>query len=119
MPGIDDYRDLDVKSRIVVALEGIPAGSVVPSAARSNLSKARLARERGARGLLLIAAGSADQPMSLERIWVFRPASHLEGFLFARISPSAAGPVAWRANKPVPDSPPSALATSKPFLSPP
>jgi Zn-dependent M28 family amino/carboxypeptidase len=52
--GFDDYRGLDVRGKIVVALWGFPPGTPSEMGAHLASDKARMAQERGALGLLTI-----------------------------------------------------------------
>lgn len=57
--GMDDYRGLDVRGKIVVALAGTPTGMVGESGAFLGDSKRRMAAARGAVGLITIAKSDA------------------------------------------------------------
>lgn len=57
--GMDDYRGLDVRGKIVVVLSGAPTGMVGESAAFLTDSKRRMAAARGAVGLITIAKSDA------------------------------------------------------------
>lgn len=59
--GFDDYRGLDVKGKIVVALWGFPPGSPSEMAAHLNSDKGRMAQERGALGLVVIHTPTFEQ----------------------------------------------------------
>src|SRR5262249_6188440 len=50
--GFDDYRGLDVKGKIVVALDGAPAGLPSDVSAHLNASKDQIAAEQGAIGFV-------------------------------------------------------------------
>jgi hypothetical protein len=52
--GFDDYRGLDVRGRIVVALNGVPEGTPSDVAAHLNSEKRRMAGARGAVGMINI-----------------------------------------------------------------
>ena len=52
--GIDDYKGLDVRGKIVVALNGFPKDMKSDIGAHLNSEKRRVASERGAVGLVLI-----------------------------------------------------------------
>ncbi|HEX2458477.1 MAG TPA: M28 family peptidase, partial [Vicinamibacterales bacterium] len=88
-----DYARLNVKDRIVLAFEGAPTGLDLQPAERSTFTKARTARERGARGLLLVQA-ALEAPLPRDRIWVLRPENLLEGFMLGRVSSGVAGELA-------------------------
>ncbi|HEX8527804.1 M28 family metallopeptidase [Allosphingosinicella sp.] len=52
--GIDDYRGLDVRGRVVVVLSGAPEGLASDVAAHLNNEKRRVAARRGAVGLIML-----------------------------------------------------------------
>jgi Zn-dependent M28 family amino/carboxypeptidase len=52
--GIDDYKGLDVRGKVVVVLNGFPKGMKSDVGAHLNSEKRRVASERGAVGLVLI-----------------------------------------------------------------
>lgn len=52
--GIDDYKGLDVRGKVVVVLNGFPGGMKSDVGAHLNSEKRRVASERGAVGLVLI-----------------------------------------------------------------
>jgi hypothetical protein len=52
--GFDDYRGLDVRGKIVVALNGVPEGTPSDVAAHMNGEKRRMAGARGAVGMISI-----------------------------------------------------------------
>lgn len=52
--GFDDYRGLDVKGKIAVALSNFPKGSASEPGAYYNAMKRRMAAERGAVGIVII-----------------------------------------------------------------
>lgn len=52
--GFDDYHGLDVRGKIVVVLNGTPAGVPSDVAAHLNSDKRRMAAARGAAGMILI-----------------------------------------------------------------
>ncbi len=52
--GFDDYRGLDVRGKIVVALNGVPEGTPSDIAAHLNGDKRRMAGARGALGMINI-----------------------------------------------------------------
>ena len=60
--GYDDYRGLDVRGKIVVVLDGHPAGAASDVAAHLDSEKARMAAERGAVGMLLIRGSGQAVP---------------------------------------------------------
>ncbi len=57
--GMDDYRGLDVRGKIVVVLSGTPTGMMGENAAFLSDSKRRMAAARGAVGLITIAGTDA------------------------------------------------------------
>ena len=59
--GIDDYAGLDVRGKIVVALEGTPAGLGTEESAHLNSYKANIAASKGAVGLVEVA-GTGTRP---------------------------------------------------------
>jgi hypothetical protein len=59
--GVDDYGGLDVRGKIVVAIEGTPPGIPSEVAAHLSSSKDATAAAKGAIGLIEIA-GSGDRP---------------------------------------------------------
>jgi Zn-dependent M28 family amino/carboxypeptidase len=75
--GYDDYRGLDVRGRIVVVLNGIPAGTPSDVAAHLNVDKRRMAAARGAIGMIIIRlrAESAATPWARVAGFGGRPAT--------------------------------------------
>jgi len=59
--GFDDYRGLDVRGKIVVVLDGTPAGLRSDVAAHLDSDKRRAAAARGAVGLILVRRNAADR----------------------------------------------------------
>lgn len=59
--GFDDYRGLDVRGKIVVALEGAPQGTPSEIGAHLNREKARMAMERGAVGFISVPTRLSDR----------------------------------------------------------
>lgn len=53
--GLDDYRGLDVRGKVVVALRGFPKGLPSEEGAHLNNNKAKMAQRHGAIGVLSIA----------------------------------------------------------------
>lgn len=53
--GLDDYRGLDVRGKVVVALRGYPKGLPSEEGAHLNANKGKLAQRHGAVGLVHIA----------------------------------------------------------------
>ena len=60
--GFDDYRGLDVRGKIVVVLDGHPAGPASDVAAHLDSEKALMASHRGAVGMLVIRANGEAVP---------------------------------------------------------
>jgi hypothetical protein len=62
--GIDDYRGLDVRGKIVAVLGGYPKGMASDVGAHLNSDKRRIASERGAVGMVILrtAAESGRRP---------------------------------------------------------
>ncbi len=66
----DDYADLDVKGKVILAFDGTPEDSPQSPFARFNaMAKALIAKEKGAVGLLLI---SREAKLSDDRIAQFK-----------------------------------------------
>jgi len=63
--GLDDYRGLEVRGRVVVVLDGTPAGLASDVAAHLNSEKRRIAARHGAVGLITLRrpAAAARMPM--------------------------------------------------------
>jgi len=59
--GFNDYRGLNVRGKIVVALEGTPKGTPSEIGAHLNRQKARMAMDRGAVGFVTVATLLADK----------------------------------------------------------
>jgi hypothetical protein len=91
--GFDEYEGLDVRGRVVVAIEGAPPWLAAPPGVRSNLAKARHTRALGAVGLLTCPDPTKPAPLTKERVWVLRPENYLDGFVFGRISPATAAAI--------------------------
>jgi hypothetical protein len=66
--GFDDYSGLDVRGKIVVALNGTPIGTPSDVSAHLNAEKARMAAARGAVGMLVIRNRTEAASMSWERM---------------------------------------------------
>ena len=62
--GMDDYRGLDVRGKIVVVLSGVPAGTPSDVAAHLSREKSRMAGARGAIGMITVRtrADAAQAP---------------------------------------------------------
>ena len=88
-----DYADLEVNGRMVLVFEGAPANLDLLPTERSAIAKGRAAKNRGARGLLLVPT-ALGSPFPRDRVWVLRPENYLEGFLLGRVSPTVAGQLA-------------------------
>lgn len=59
--GLDDYRGLDVKGKIVVTLRGFPKGMPSEEGAHVSATKARAAERHGAIGMVSIATLQSDK----------------------------------------------------------
>ncbi len=73
--GYDDYRGLDVRGKIVVAIDGTPSGIPSDVAAHLNGEKRRAAAARGAAGLIMVRsrASSGRTPWSRVTRFANRP----------------------------------------------
>jgi hypothetical protein len=60
-PGLDDYRGLNVKGRIVVVLRGFPKGTPSEEGAHVSAEKARVAERHGAIGLISIGTLQSEK----------------------------------------------------------
>ena len=69
--GFDDYRGLDVRGKIVVVLNGTPAGIPTDVAAHLNGDKRRMAAARGAVGMITIRTRSEGAAMAFPRLLRF------------------------------------------------
>ena len=58
----DDYKDVNVRGRIVVVLNGTPPGTPPPTGRRRGPSKADIAQRNGAAAILIIQAGDRVPP---------------------------------------------------------
>ncbi len=84
--GYDDYRKVNVKGKIVLALSGIPNLHGAPDEQRSmrrrmasRRRKAQIAGERGALALVLVSNRSIPALMARFSRWLKRPSYSLEG----------------------------------------
>ena len=66
--GYDDYRGLDVRGKIVVALNGVPEGTPSDVAADLNSEKRRMAGARGAIGLITVRTRADAARIPWERM---------------------------------------------------
>ena len=66
--GIDEYAGLDVRGKIVVALEGTPKGIATDVAAHINSAKDRVAASKGAIGFIEIGAARSGPSRRVERL---------------------------------------------------
>lgn len=68
--GLDDYRGLDVRGKIVVVLDGVPQGLPSDVAAHLGGEKRRIAARRGAVGIVTLrtAAAAARSPLAGGRL---------------------------------------------------
>ena len=105
--GLDDYRRLDVRGKVVVVLDGTPQGLPSDVAAHLNGEKRRLAARRGAVGLITLRtpAAATRAPMRSSRLpdpgigWVDpegRPFSDSPGLRFVANADPAAGEALFR-----------------------
>lgn len=65
--GLDDYRGLDVKNKIVVVLRGFPKGLPSEEGAHLNATKGKIAERHGAIGLVAVATLQSEKAMPWER----------------------------------------------------
>jgi hypothetical protein len=65
--GFDDYRGLDVRGKIVVALDGVPEGIASDVAAHLGSEKRRMAGARGALGMIVIRTPQESAAMPWAR----------------------------------------------------
>ncbi len=65
--GFDDYRGLDVRGKIVVALSGVPSGIPSDVEAHLNSEKRRMAGARGAIGLITVRTRADAARLPWER----------------------------------------------------
>jgi hypothetical protein len=66
--GYDDYAGLDVRGKVVVVLNGHPAGTPSDVASHLNSEKARMAAERGALGMLVIRTNREEESRPWARL---------------------------------------------------
>jgi hypothetical protein len=64
---LDDYRDLDVKGKVVVTLRGFPKGLPSEEGAHVSAMKYRVAQQHGAIGLVSIATLQSEKAIPWER----------------------------------------------------
>lgn len=69
--GYDDYRGLDVRGKIVVALSGVPEGTPSDVAAHLNGEKRRMAGARGALGMINVRSRADIAAMPWARMLRF------------------------------------------------
>lgn len=95
-PVQDDYQGLDVKDKIVIVREGIPAG--VPRDRGNAVEKAAVAGAHGARAIIVISVGASrfrsldQQYIRKTGIYTRRDSSHNRPDVFY-ITPAAAGKI--------------------------
>lgn len=65
--GIDDYKGLDVKGKIVVVLRGYPAGMASEEGAHLSATKAQMAQAHGAIGVITLATNISARARPWER----------------------------------------------------
>lgn len=65
--GINDYKGLDVKGKIVVVLRGYPAGMASEEGAHLSATKAQMAQDHGAIGVISVATNASARVRPWER----------------------------------------------------
>jgi len=65
--GIDDYKGLDVKGKIVVVLRGYPAGVASEEGAHLSATKAQMAQAHGAIGVITVATNASAKVRPWEK----------------------------------------------------
>jgi len=70
----DDYKGLDVRGKIVLVLNGLPAGSRLPSGRRGTVIKQETAQRNGAAAVLIIQTGFP------QRAYQGKGSVYLDGF---------------------------------------
>jgi Zn-dependent M28 family amino/carboxypeptidase len=73
--GFDDYKGVDAKGKIVVVLDGMPAGTPSEIGAHLASEKGAMAQAHGAVGVITITtkAGEAHRPFAVLKPYVGRP----------------------------------------------
>jgi hypothetical protein len=66
--GLDDYRGLDVKDRIVVALRGYPKGLPTEEGAHLSASRGKIAQKHGALGMIVLATLQFEKVLPWEKV---------------------------------------------------
>ena len=66
--GIDDYKGLDVRGKLVVVLSGYPKGMATDVGAHLNSEKRRMAQERGAVGLITVRTLAEEKRRAWDRV---------------------------------------------------
>jgi len=66
--GLDDYKDLDVKDKIVVALRGYPKGLPTEEGAHVSATKGKVAQKHGALGVIVVATLQFEKVFPWEKI---------------------------------------------------
>ena len=87
---LDEFRGVDVRGKVLLAVEGMPPDSRLERRLAANINKAKRARELGAAGLLLVSDPGGRSELASMRIWVFRPTDYLPGFFLGKVSGTVA-----------------------------
>ncbi len=66
--GLDDYKDLDVKDCIVVALRGYPKGLPTEEGAHVSAQKGKVAQKHGALGVIVVATLQFEKAFPWEKM---------------------------------------------------
>jgi peptidase M28-like protein/PA domain-containing protein len=66
--GLDDYKDLDVKDKIVVALRGYPKGLPTEEGAHVSATKGKVAQKHGALGVIVVATLQFEKVFPWEKM---------------------------------------------------
>lgn len=89
-PELDELAGIDVRGKVVLALQGLPPGAALDRSLAANINKARRVRELGAAGVLFFGNPERGSTFPEMRVWVFRPRNYLPGFFLAKIDLSVA-----------------------------
>ena len=87
---LDELEGVDVRGKVLLAIEGMPPHSRLERRLAANINKAKRARELGAAGLLLVSDPGGHAELDRMRIWVFRPRNYLPGFFLAKVDVAVA-----------------------------
>ncbi len=85
-PKLDELEGVDIRGKVLLAIEGMPPQSRLERRLAANINKAKRARELGAAGLLFVSDPGGPAELDRMRIWVFRPDNYLPGFFLAKVS---------------------------------